>query len=382
VPQLERGVGEAAEGDREPEVHGSVREDGGQGLAVGEAESGQQGHEHELDHPQAPGGDGNGGQDVGQAVRREQVDRRDDVAEGGDEDPERCGVEQPVGRRPAAGPGQESAILHEHREPAGQPLEQRREPVGVQEADPGRHGVDDGAGPLLTAGQEVEEHAECAEQDHTDGGRHHHQDGCGGGAVTVGAGHPESVGDEEGDQRAPEDAVEHDGRADALGAEGEAGVRTGHARLGEQPVAEGGPRGGAPRRDVAEGQCREVDPEEPEPCRSTVGEYRVGELGVGHQCRHLEHHADGQVGDVDVGQGPDLAAMAGQQGQGHVEDEEEDEDGADAEPDLPAHERPAVPPPASPNRAHRLSLRHRCRLGHHRVHVATAQPLGPAMLRA
>jgi len=107
----------------------------------------------------------------------------------------------------------------------------------------------------------------------------------------------------------------------------------------------------------------------------------MGELGVGHQGGHLEQHAEGQVADVDVGQGPDLAAVAGQEGQGHVEDEQEDEDGADTEAHLPAYEGTAVPPSAGPLRARRFSLRHRCRLGHHQRYVATARPPGPAMLR-
>ena len=58
----------------------------------------------------------------------------------------------------------------------GQPLDQRGEPVGVEEADVGGHGVDDPAGPFLATGQEVEEPAEGAEQHHADGGGHQHQD--------------------------------------------------------------------------------------------------------------------------------------------------------------------------------------------------------------
>ena len=51
----------------------------------------------------------------------------------------------------------------------------------------------------------------------------------------------EPVGDQKGHQGAPEHHVEHHRRTDPLGAEGESGVGTAHARLGEEPVPEGGP---------------------------------------------------------------------------------------------------------------------------------------------
>ena len=222
----------------------------------------------------------------------------------------------------------------------------------------GGHRVDDPAGPLLAAGEEVEEAAEGAEQDHPDGGGHHQQDGGRGRSVAVHTGRPEPVGGEEGHQRAPEQPVEDDGGADALGTEGEAGVGARHPGLGEQPVAEGGSRGRPAGAHVAEGQGRQVDPEEPPSRRAAMGEDRVGELGVGHEGGQLEQHADRQVGGVDVGQGADLAAMAGQQRDGHVEDEQEDEYGADAEPHAraartgrgattaPVGPRPPSPPPA------------------------------------
>ena len=105
-----------------------------------------------------------------------------------------------------------------------------------------------------------------------------------------------------------------------------------------------------------------------------MGEHGVGELGVGHQGGHLEEDAEGEVGHVDVGERPDLAAVAGQQGQGHVEDEEEEEHGADAEAHVAAHERATVPPAALSDHLHRFSLRHPCRIGHHRPHVDTARP--------
>lgn len=123
----------------------------------------------------------------------------------------------------------------------------------------------------------------------------------------------ESVEDEEGHEREPEEHVEHDRRADALGAEGEPGVGTGHPGLGEQPVAERCARGGPPGRHVAEGERGQVDPEEAEALRSTVRQHRVRELGVGGQSGDLEEHAECEVGDVDVGEGVDLAAVAGEE---------------------------------------------------------------------
>ena len=116
--ELERGIGQAPKRDREPEVDGPVGENGRQRLAVGESEPGQHGDEHELDHSQTAGGDGDGGQDVGQPVGRQQVDRRDDVPESGHEDPQRSGVEEPVGRGPTDGPSQQSPVFHQHGEPA------------------------------------------------------------------------------------------------------------------------------------------------------------------------------------------------------------------------------------------------------------------------
>lgn len=379
--ELQRGVGQPAEGDRQPEVDGPVGQHGREGLAVGQAEAGQHGDQHELDHPESPRGDGDGGQDVGQPVGRQQVDGGDDVAERRHEDPQRGGVEEPVGRRPHRGPDEQRLVLHQHGEPAGQAFEQRREAVGVHVADVRRHPVDQAAGPLLAPGQQVEDDAEGAEEDHPDRGGHHDQDGRRRRPVPVGPRDPEAVGHEEADEGAPEDPVQHHGRADPLGAEGEAGVGTGDARLGQQAVPEGRSRRRATRGHVAERQGRQVDPEQSEAVRSAVGEHGVGELGVGHQRGRLEQDTECQIGHVDVGQGPDLVAVAGHEWDGHVEEEEEDEDRADAEADVPAHERTAVPPSAAPGRTRRLSPRHRCRVGLHRPHVDTVRPCGPAMLR-
>jgi len=197
--QFERCVGQAAEGDGQPEVHGTVGEHPRQRLTVGEAETGQHRHQDEFDDAQAPRGDRDGGQDVGQSVGGQQVHRTDHVAEGGHEHPERRCVQQPVGRRPSAGPPQEGAVVDQDREPVGQTLDQGRETVRVEKPDVSRHGADDATGPLLAPGEEVEEPTEGAEQDHAHGRRHQHQDGSGRRAVAVETGrHPEPVEDQEG----------------------------------------------------------------------------------------------------------------------------------------------------------------------------------------
>ena len=196
--QLERRIGQAPERDGQPEVHGTVGEHPGQRLTVGETETGQHGHQDELDDTQPARGDRDGGQDVGQAVGGEQVDRGDHVAEGRDEDPERRRVEEPIGGRPPAGPPQEGSVVDQYCEPRGQALHQGREAVGVEEPDVPRHGADDVAGPLLATGQEVEEPAERAQQDHAHRGGHQDEDGGGRRAVAVEPGrHAESVQDQE-----------------------------------------------------------------------------------------------------------------------------------------------------------------------------------------
>ncbi len=82
-----------------------------------------------------------------------------------------------------------------------------------------RYGMDDPSGPLLATSEEVEETSERAEEDHADCSGHQYQDRSGRRGMAV---EPrwdaKPVGDEESDQRAPEHDVQHDGRADALGA--------------------------------------------------------------------------------------------------------------------------------------------------------------------
>ena len=297
------------------------------------------------------------------------------MAEGGHEHPQRGGVQQPVGRRPSDGPPGQGPVLQQHGEPVGQMFHEGGGPVGVEEPDPCRHAADDPAGPLLAAGEQIEEEAEEPEQHHADRRGHDDQDGCRLGlAALVAGGDMEPVGHEERHQRAPEHHVQDDGGTDPLGAEGEAGVRAADTRLGEKPVAQRRPRGGATGGDVRQGERRHVDPEQAEAVGAVAREYGVGELGIGRQCPDLEEHTERQVGQVDVGQRVDLGPVAGQQRESDVEDEQEDEDGADTEADLAPDERPSVPPPVMWRRRHRFLL------DRHPLHVGTTGPLGPDML--
>lgn len=113
-----------------------------------------------------------------------------------------------------------------------------------------------------------------------------------------------------------------------------------------------------------------------------MGQHGVGELGISRQGCDLEEDAQGEVGRVDVGERPDLVAMAGQQRQCYVEDEQEEEHCAHAEANVAAHKGATVPPAAASGLAFRLSLRHHFRFGLHQSHAGTMRPLGPAMLRA
>jgi len=98
---------------------------------------------------------------------------------------------------------------------------------------------------------------------------------------------------------------------------------------------------------MAERERRHVDPEQSEAVWAPDRQDRMGQLGVGGQGGDLQHHPEGQVGNVDVGQGVDLGPVAGQQREGEVEDEEEDQEGPHAHPDLSADEGTPVPPPVT-----------------------------------
>ncbi len=78
---------------------------------------------------------------------------------------------------------------------------------------------------------------------------------------------------------------------------------------------------------------------------------------------------------------PHLAAVTEDEGEGDVEDEQKDEDGADTQPDVSSHEGPSVPPTGSSGPGWWISVRFQWRCFIHRSHVGTGRPLGPAMLR-
>ncbi len=208
--ELEGGVGDPAEGDRQPEVDRTVGQYAGQCLTGRGAEPGDHRHEDELDHTQPARGDGYRSQDVGQSVGGQQVDGGDEVAEGGHEHPQRCRVEEPVGCCPPDGPPGQRPILHQPGEPQCQPFHQRGGAVGVEEPDPPRDAADHAAGALLTPGQQIEESAEGSEQHDADRSSHDDQDRAGVGLSPVMAGRSvEAVDGQEPHQGEPEQHIEH-----------------------------------------------------------------------------------------------------------------------------------------------------------------------------
>ncbi len=236
-------------------------------------------------------------------------------------------------------------------------FEEADQPVRLDERQSFTDTADYLPGTLGPAGDQPCETTEHDEEDGADDGGGHDEDrAVGRRPPMVPDRHVEAMGDEDADKGEPEEDVEHDRRADALGAEGEPGIGARHPRLDEEAVAEGGGRCRATRGHMAEGQSRQVDAEEPQPAGAAVGQDGVSQLGVGDEGGDLEEDPEDQVGGVDVGQAADLGPVGGGQGQGDVEDEEEGEDGAHAEADFAASERPPVPP-AAPGHAW-SSVRH------------------------
>ena len=295
------------------------------------------------------------------------------MAEGGKEHPQRGRVEQPVGCRPTHRPPRQGPVLQQGRAPGRQPLHQGGGAVRVEEPDPSGDPADHPAGPLLAPGQQVEQPPEGAQQDDPHTGGHNHQNRAGRLSMPPGR-DVEAVGHQKGHQAHPEHHVEHHGRPDPLGTQGEPGIGSGHARLGQEPVAESRPGGVPAGGDVAEGECGHVDPEQPEPGGPSGREDGMGQLGVRRQGGDLQQQTQDQIGHIDVGQGVDLAPVGGRQRQGHVEDEQEDHQRAHAEPDLTTDEGPPVPPSTV------VPPTVVCRIGRHLLHVGTPGPHGPDML--
>ena len=74
------------------------------------------------------------------------------------------------------GPAGQGPVAHQDGETLGQPLDEGRGPVGVEETDAAGDTPDDPAGLLLAAGEEVEQAAEGTEQHHPHAGGHDDQD--------------------------------------------------------------------------------------------------------------------------------------------------------------------------------------------------------------
>ncbi len=165
----------------------------------------------------------------------------------------------------------------------------------------------------------------------------------------------------------PQDGIEHQRRAHALHAQGEAGVGSGHAGLVEEAVGDGCPRCGASRHDVAHGQARHVDPQQAGATRALVVQHRVGELAVGHPRRALEDDAGDHVGDVDPSQQVDGLAGAGELGQDQVLENEDEADRVETPFDLSAY--PPTPGDDSVLRRHR---------GHASTSAVPARAIPPA----
>lgn len=95
---------------------------------------------------------------------------------------------------------------------------------------------------------------------------------------------------------------------------------------------------------MTQGERGQVDSEEPQTRGSLAREHGVRELRIGPECGDLQEHPEGQIGHVDMGECTHLAAVVEDERKGDVEDEQEDDDGADAQSDVSSHEGPAVPP--------------------------------------
>ena len=176
------------------------------------------------------------------------------------------------------------------------------------DADP----VDEAIGLLLAPGEQQDQPAEDREQEHAENG----------GEAVVRVVAVQRDRDEEGQ---PEDDVEDDGRADALGGQAEGGRVARHVGIGEQAVADRRPGHGAAREDMAHGQGPHVDPEEPETAGARRGTDRVGELGVGGQGGHLDGGPEDQPEEVEVVELTELLAGAVQFGREDDLDHEEEE---------------------------------------------------------
>ena len=260
----QRDVGAAADGDGEPEVHEAPAQHGQGGDVLRDAERHQQGAGRRFDDAQAAGRDGNGAQHIGDAVRREQLDRVDEMAEGGHEGPQRCRVEEPVERGPQQRPVADVAVLGQLHDRVADLPDQSLQAVGSHPGNAPAHGSHGPHRPLSAGREGVCQHGrpEQREQAYQRGD---HVDG-----VEAGEG-------DRYEQRHPQHDVEHDGRPDGLGRHGEARVGPFHALGGEQAIADSGSSGRPPRDDMGDGRGGQDDPDDREEPGATTGQERAGQ---------------------------------------------------------------------------------------------------------
>ena len=281
--------------------------------------------------PRPPGGDGNGAQHVGDAVGGEQLDRVDEMPEGGDERPQRGGVEEPVESRPTAAPvlrtvrswarcTTESPTWRTSRSRRSAPTRGMRRPTDRTDAH----------GPLPAGGEGVRQH--CRPEQ----GEQAHQRGDDVDGMEAGQG-------DRHQQRHPQHDVEHDGRPDGLGRHGEAGVGALDALGGEQAVTDPGSSGRSSRDDMGDGRGGEDDPDDREEPGPAVGQERAGQLGVAHDGARLEGDPRHEPPDVELAEEMEVLARPHQLGDHQVFDDEQNQE----------HEEPVAQPPGddSPPRA-------------------------------
>ena len=132
--------------------------------------------------------------------------------------------------------------------------------------------------------------------------------------------------DHEGD---PEHAVEHHGRSDALGCEGETGIGPVHAVRGEQPVTEPGAARGPAWEHVADREGGQIDAEHLGERRTAFRQHRLGEAPVGGQGSGLEGESGQEPDGVDPAQLTERGTCLGVQeawDEDVLDDHEEDEE--------------------------------------------------------
>ena len=254
-------------------------------------------------------------------IERVEVDR--DV-EGAQEHPQRGRVEEPVERRPEHHPPQQLPIGEQLLQPLGDPSEHDRGAVLVHPqlaGDP----PDGALRATLTLHQPEHEHR---------GDEHHDHAGQRGGSVDG----VDAADRDRDEQRAPQDQVEHDGRAEADGGEREAGIGAGHARERHQAIAERRARRAAAGHDARQRTRAHLDPEEASQRQPLPGvaERRLHERRVAPQRDDLEAEAEHEQQRLDPTELAPRLAEAGQQREREVVENAEDEQQLQRQPEVAA----------------------------------------------